>query len=99
MQYDPNNSKYWFYVDGVNVWNVNANFSSGNAVVAGGEVLTGVENMQHTRVYDLRYLACTGCGYTPWNGHVNYLDDPPYYNTNLDANSFYSDLRGGSYEP
>lgn len=94
IQYDPNTSKYWFYLDGANVYNINANFSSGNAVTGGGET-TGVEAMAHTKLYDLRYLKKNANGtfsYVLWGGHINYADDPPYYNTNgTDVNSFYDD--------
>lgn len=80
-QYDSNTSKFWFYVDGANYTNVNVGFSAGNAVTAGGEVGNGVESMNSTNLYDLRYLSCSGCGFTLWNGHVNYVDNSPYYNT------------------
>jgi len=97
MQYDPNSGKYWFYLDGANVYNINAGFSSGNAVIAGGEVAYGVEAMAHTKIYGLRYLKRKADGtfvYVSWNGHVDYSsygDDPPYYNTNINLNSFYDD--------
>jgi len=62
--------------------------------MAGGEVFTGVEAMAHTKVYDLRYLKRNPDGtftYLSWNGHVDYAIDAPYYNTNIDSNSFYDD--------
>ncbi|MES4787651.1 MAG: hypothetical protein C4294_19675 [Nitrospiraceae bacterium] len=93
LQYDPNTQKYWFYVDGSNIFNQNANFSSGT-IGAGGEVVDGVESMAHTQLYDLRYLQRNGDGsfvFVSWNGHVNYRDDPPYYNTDNGPNSFYDD--------
>lgn len=99
FQYDPNTGKYWFYVDGSNVWNVNANFSDGDAVIGGGEVAWGVESMGHTRLWDLRYLKRNPDGtfvYISWNGHVNYADDSPYYNTDNGLNSFYDDGDGHS---
>ena len=93
-QYDPNSAKYYFYVDGSNVWNVNANFSSGNAAMGGGEVNNGVEKMAHTQLYDLRYLQKNPDGsfvFVLWNGHIDYADDSPYYNTSGGSNSFYDD--------
>ncbi len=99
MQYDPNTGKYWFYVDGSNVANVNANFSSGNAVIGGGEVPYGVESMGHTLLSDLRYLKRNPDGtfvFSSWNGHINYADDAPYYNTDNGSNSFYDDGDGHS---
>src|SRR5262245_44296232 len=45
MQYDPNTNKYWFYMDGVNVYSRIVNFSSGNFVAGGGEVSNGLEKM------------------------------------------------------
>ncbi len=97
MQYDPNTGKYWFYVDGSNVWNVNANFTDGDFAVGGGEVGYGVESMGHTKLWDLRYSKRNPDGtfqYALWNGHVNYADDDPYFNTNIDSNSFYDDGDG-----
>jgi hypothetical protein len=88
MQYDPNTSKYWFYVDGTNVYSVNANFSSGNFVVGGGEVSNGLEKMNGTTLSDLRYIASLGGSYVSRNGHTNYVVEAPYYNTNISSNSF-----------
>lgn len=99
MQYDPNTGKYWFYVDGSNVANVNANFSSGNFVVGGGEVAYGVESMGHTKLWDLRYLKRNPDGtfvFVSWGGHVNYADDAPYSNTDNGTDSFYDDGDGHS---
>lgn len=94
IQYDPNSTKYWFYVDGSNVWNVNANFSSGNAVISGGEVASGVECMGHTRNYNLHYLQRNANGtftYYFWNGYVPYAVDAPYSNAPDGSNAFYDD--------
>jgi hypothetical protein len=88
MQYDPNTNKYWFYVDGANIYNINANFSSGNFVVGGGEVSNGLEKMNGTTLSDLRYIASLGGGYVSWNGHVNYVVEAPYFNTNISSNAF-----------
>lgn len=99
FQYDPNTGKYWFKVDDTNVWNVNPNFSDGDAVIGGGEVAYGVESMGHTKLWQLRYLKRNPDGtfvYALWNGHVNYADDPPYYNTDNGLNSFYDDGDGHS---
>lgn len=99
MQYDPNTGKYWFYVDERNIANVNANFSAGDAVIGGGEVAYGVESMGHTKLWDLRYLKRNSDGtfvFWPWDGHVNYADDEPYFNTDNGANSFYNDGDGHS---
>lgn len=92
MQYNSSTGKYDFFYDGYNTYSVNAGFSKGDYVFGGGEVPTGVEQMAHTRLYDLRYLtAASGGVFQLWNGHVNQVDDPPYYNANLDGNSFYDD--------
>jgi hypothetical protein len=56
FQYDPNTGLYWFYVDASNVYNVAANFTSGNAATAGSEVFSGVESIGNTLYSDLRYL-------------------------------------------
>ena len=91
MQYDQGTNKYWFYLDGANVYNINANFSSGNAVSGGGET-EGVEAMAHTKLYDLRYRNTVNGTFNLWGGHINYAVDAPYYNTNgSDVNSFYDD--------
>lgn len=92
MQYNSSTGKYDFFYDGNNIYNLNAGFSKGDYVFGGGEVATGVEQMAHTRLYDLRYLtAASGGVFQSWNGHINQVDDPPYFNTNLDGNSFYDD--------
>jgi hypothetical protein len=91
-QYDPNTSKYWFYIDGSNYTNINANFSSGTFNAAGGEAGNGVESFNSTKVYDLRYLVRNPNGtftFASWNGHSNYIDNAPYSNQNIDGNSFY----------
>lgn len=94
-QYDPNTSKYWFYVDGANVYNISANFSSGNISGAGGEAGSGVEQFNSTLISNLSYLKRNSNGtfvYSSWNGHVQYNDpdDAPYYNTDgPNSNSFY----------
>lgn len=92
-QYDPNVSRYIFFVDGVYVWDVDANFSTGDVVLAGGETATGVEDMNHTYYYDLRYLIKSNNNYyyRLWNGHSTYVEDPPYYTTNSGTNAFYTD--------
>ncbi len=92
MQYDPNNGKYWFYVDGANVWNQNANFSAGNRVLGGGEAYLCVEGFGNTNLYDLRYVRRNADGTftsVAWNGHQDAGDNAPYYNTNGGLNSFY----------
>jgi hypothetical protein len=93
MQYDPNTKKYWVYLDGKYVYNANPNFSSGTYAVAGGEVATGVERMSYAYIYNLQYLKKNADGtfvFAPWNNHLNYVDDPPYYNPNgPNLNSFY----------
>lgn len=93
MQYDPNTDKYWFYLDGSNVWNVDANFSSGDAAMAGGEVASGVEDMGHTHCYDLRYLKKNDgtFSFVLWNGYEEYAVDDAYFNTDDGSNAFYDD--------
>jgi hypothetical protein len=91
-QYDPNTGNFWFYVDGAYYTYQNANFSSGTFEGAGGEAGQGVESFNSTLLYNLRYLQNTNGTFTfvSWNGHVNDVDNAPYYNANgSDSNSFY----------
>lgn len=94
IQYDPNTSRYYFYVDAVSMYNLQINMSSGNRVTAGGEVNTGIERMNHVRTSSLNYLFRRSDGtftFRPWTSHTNYVDDPPFYNTNINSAGFYSD--------
>jgi hypothetical protein len=84
IQYDPNTGRYWFFVDGVSVWSVDADFSAGDAVTIGGEVATGRECMGDTKSYDLRYLVRKPDGsfaYVPWDGLKPYAVDAPFSNS------------------
>jgi hypothetical protein len=94
LQYDPNTKQYWVYLDGKYVYKANPNFSSGTYAMAGGEVATGVEGMFHARIYNLRTLKKNADGtfmFIPWGNHLNYVDNPPYYNPiGPDVNSFYN---------
>lgn len=84
IQYDPNTGRYWFFVDGVSVWSVDADFTAGDAVTIGGEVATGRECMGDTKSYALRYLVRKPDGsfaYVPWDGLKPYAVDAPFYNS------------------
>jgi len=91
IQYDPNQSKHFYYIDGVPFFSQAVGFSSGNRVVAGGEVLDGVESMGNTLLYDLRYLTLQGSNFVfvPWNGYERFVEDYPYCNISNGSNSFY----------
>ncbi len=90
-QYNANTGKYdWFY-DTQYIVSANLGFSQTDMVFCGGEVATGVEGMGATRCTENKYLdQSSGGAFVPWNGHVNYVDDAPYTNPNIDANSFKS---------
>lgn len=94
IQYDPNTKKHHFYVDGNYVFTQDCKFSFGDRAVAGGEVQYGTEKMGHTKVYQLKYSQQQSDGtfrFVPWNGHTNYVQNAPYFNTNIAANAFYDD--------
>jgi hypothetical protein len=85
--------RYAWYVDGVGVGNGITNFSYSTAVMAGGET-TGLEAMGNTLAYSNQKVRRNSDGtYSniSWGGHTNYVDDPPYTNTNgANSDSFYS---------
>jgi hypothetical protein len=90
-QYDPNTTKHWFYLDGANVWNVNAGFGQGTQVKGGGEVGRGVEQMNDAHLYNLAYSVNNGGGfqYVSWNGYVDAEQEAPYSNVNGGPNDFF----------
>lgn len=71
-------------------------FSAAGVVICGGEVATGVEGMGNTRCGNggtngLQYQVPDGQGgwkLEPWNGHVTYVEDPPYQTVYIDSNNF-----------
>lgn len=91
FQYDPNSGRYWFYLDGANVWNQNANFQAGTRVAGGGEVDMGVEGMGNVHLSNLLYLQNNGglFQYVPWNGYIEYQRQPPYSNLPGGQNDFF----------
>lgn len=90
-QYDPNTAKHWYYVDGVSFFSQPVNFSWGDRVIGGGEVIDGIEGMGNTLLFDLRYLVNQGGSflYVPWDGYERYVEDRPYCNVPNGLNSFY----------
>lgn len=90
------NDRYAWFVDGNSIGNGLTNFSYTTTVTCGGEVATGVESMGNTRCgsnYKLRKNPNGTYTFILWNGHTDYVDDPPYYNQNDPSdpnNSFYS---------
>lgn len=91
IQYDPTQSKHFYFIDGIPFFSQAVNFSSGNRVVAGGEVIDGFESMGNTLLYDLRYLTLQGSNFlfVPWDGYERYVEDRPYCNILNGPNSFY----------
>ncbi len=88
--------RYAWYVDNYYIGSGQTNFSYTTTVVCGGEVATGVESMGNTRCGSNYKLIKNTDGtyiFVLWGGHINYVDDPPYYNTNDPSdpnNSFFS---------
>jgi hypothetical protein len=88
--------RYAWYVDGSYIGSGQTNFFYTTTVTCGGEVATGVESMGNTRCgsnYKLRKNTDGTYTFILWGGHTNYVDDPPYYNTNDPSdpdNSFFS---------
>jgi hypothetical protein len=102
MQYDPNTSKYYFYIDFAYFTDKPAPLTSGDYVFGGGEVFTGYESMGDTLLSDLHYLVQDPIGnfvFVFWSGHEVYnFPDLPYYNRDNGPNSFY-DTQLGLYFP
>jgi hypothetical protein len=91
IQYNASTSKYDFFLDGAYVYSANPGFTSGIAL-GGGEVATGGESMYSTYLSNLRFLKKQSDGtwkYSPWNGHKEWFDDPPYVNIDAGLNAFY----------
>ena len=90
FQYDPNTNKYWFYLNGANVWNKNAGFGQGNRVAGGGEVGAGVEQMKDVQLSNLLYLQQNGgvFQFVVWNGYFNLQQEAPYSNIAGGPNDF-----------
>jgi hypothetical protein len=93
IQYDPGTDKHWYYVNGSPFYSVNPGFTWGNYVAGGGEVSNGIEGMGLTQLTNLLYLVRNANGtfsWASWGGHVNYVDNAPYFNSNgSDVNSFF----------
>lgn len=87
---------YAWHVDGNFIGSGQTNFSYTTTVFCGGEVATGVESMGNTKCGSNSKLIKNPDGtyvFILWNGHSDYGDDPPYYNSNDPSdpnNSFYS---------
>lgn len=90
-QYDPNTNRHWFYLDGANVWSVNAGFGQGTQVKAGGEVGRGVEQMNDVQISSLEYSINNGGNfqYVFWNGYQDAEQEDPYFNINGGLNDFF----------
>jgi len=91
IQYDPNTTKHWFYLDGNNVWNKNSGFGQGNQVKGGGEVGAGVEQMKDVHLSSLEYLVNNGGNFqfVFWNGYVDAEQEAPYSNIDGGPNDFF----------
>ncbi len=92
FQYDPNTSKYFFYLDGANVYDINAGFGQGNQIKGGGEVADGLEQMKDVQQFNLKYVIQNGGGfqYVPWNGYVDAEQEFPYSTIDGGANDFFN---------
>lgn len=76
--------RYAWYVDGRGIASGVTNFSYSTTVTEGGEVAVGVESMGNTLAYENRKLVRQADGsytFLLWGGHWDYVDDPPYTNT------------------
>jgi len=91
-QYDPNTNKHWFFLDGANVWNINAGFGQGNQVKGGGEVGAGVEQMKDVHLSSLEYLVNNGGNFqfVFWNGYADAEQEAPYSNVDGGPNDFFN---------